>query len=78
MYTNEGTFPLLVHAIKSPIMMHTFMVTFCFHIEFHRKAIEINCCDIKKLKILKRRLFLYMCYIVIGYYNVISYELTSP
>ena len=33
--------------------MHTFIVTFCFHIEFHRMATVINCCEFKKLKILK-------------------------
>ena len=33
-------------------MMHTFIVTFCFHIEFHRKATVLNCCELKKLKIL--------------------------
>ena len=63
------------HAINSPVMMHAFTVTFCFHIEFHRKATVINCCELKKLKILKRRLLLYMCNNVIGYYNAISYEL---
>ena len=29
------------------------MVTFCFHIEFHRKVTVINC-ELKKLKLLKR------------------------
>ena len=46
---NIGTFPIIAaQAIKSPIMKHTFMVTFCFHIEFHRKATVINCCELKK------------------------------
>ena len=40
-------------AINSPKMMHSFMVIFCFHIEFHRMATVINCCGFKKLKILK-------------------------
>ena len=54
-------------------MMHTFMVTFCFHIEFHRMATVVNCCKLKiKLKILKGE----YCYInVICYHNVISYRL---
>ena len=68
-------FIIPTHAINSPIMMHTFMVTLCFHIEFHRKATVINCCELKKLKVLKKRLLLYMCCNVISYYNVISYEL---
>ena len=56
-------------------MMNTFMVTFCFHIEFHRKATVINCCELKKLKLLKRRLLLYMCYNVIDYYKAVSYKI---
>ena len=76
MHTNEGTFSIiLTQAIKSPIMMHTFMVIVCFHIESHRKATVINCCELKRLKIFKKQLLLYMCYNVTGYYNIISYEL---
>ena len=56
-------------------MLPSFIGTFYFHIEFQRKATVLNCCELKKLKILKRRLLLCMCYNVIGYYNVISYEL---
>ena len=38
-----GYFSIIpAQAIESPVMMHTFMVTFCFHIEFHRKVTEIN------------------------------------
>ena len=33
--------------------MHTFMLTICFHIEFHRMATVINCCEFKNFKILK-------------------------
>ena len=40
-------------AIKSAIMRHSFIVAFCFHIEFHRMATIINYCELKKLKILK-------------------------
>ena len=52
MYTNEGTFPLC-HAINSPIIMHTFMITLCSHIEFHRKATVINCSELKNENIKK-------------------------
>ena len=33
-------------------MIHTFMVTYWFHTEFHRMATEINCCELKTLKLL--------------------------
>ena len=59
-------------AIKSSVMMHTFMVIFCFYIEIHRKETVINCCELKKLKI-KRRLLLYACYnvyVIIMWTNV--------
>ena len=49
------------------------MVTFRFHTEFPRKAALINCCELKKLKILKAD-YCYICYYnVIGYYNAVSY-----
>ena len=53
-----------VQAIKSPIMRHTFMVIFGFHIEFHRKTTVKRCCEFKKLKILKGD-YCYICVIML-------------
>ena len=41
-----------------------FHATFCFRIEFHRKATVINWCELKKLNTLKMRLLLYMCNVI--------------
>ena len=43
-----------MHVINSPIMFYTFKVTFCFHIEFHRKTTLINCCELKKIENIKK------------------------
>ena len=50
--------------------MHTLMVTFCIHTEFHRMALVINYCELKKIENTKMLLLLYISYNIMCYYNV--------